>query len=128
MVTKMCSLLVLWSKTHEVSILHAWECDAMTCNVVKRLASQSRVNYLYDVICQSDMLSSYGTGNITCLGHAGLSGTKKRSCRSVRVVSLLSDLLAQPSGLRERWGDSATGPGAAETAATLMGSRVGGSH
>ena len=33
----------------------------MTRNVVKRLANQNRVNCLFDIIGQSDMLSFYGT-------------------------------------------------------------------
>ena len=53
-------------------------------NGVKRWANQSHVNCLYDMIGQSDMLSSYGTGNITRSEHRGLSGTKRR--RSVRDV------------------------------------------
>ena len=56
-VTKMCSSFILCSKIHEISVLHAWECDAMSRNVVKRLASQNRVNCLFDVIGQTDMLS-----------------------------------------------------------------------
>ena len=40
-----------------LSTLHAWKCDAMTRNVVERLANQNRVNCLFDVIGQSDMLS-----------------------------------------------------------------------
>ena len=39
----------------------------MTRNVVKRLANRSRVNCLFDMIRQSDMWSSDGTGNIICL-------------------------------------------------------------
>ena len=53
---------------HKVSILHALECDAMTWNAVKRLPNQSHV-YVYcvcNMIRQLDMLSFYGTGNITC--------------------------------------------------------------
>ena len=58
----------------------------MTQNVVKWLANNSRVNCLNDVISQTDILSSYETGNITCWGHRGPSGTKKRRRRSVRAV------------------------------------------
>ena len=80
-VTKMCSSLILCSKIHEISVLHAWECDAMSRNVVKRLAIQNRVNCLLDMIGQSDMLSLYGTEIRICLGHRELSGTKKtRRC------------------------------------------------
>ena len=39
----------------------------MTRNVVKRLASRSRVSCLFDMIRQSDMWSFDGTGNIICL-------------------------------------------------------------
>ena len=49
----------------------------MIWNVVKRLANQNRVNCLFDVIGQSDMLSLYGTEKNICLGHRGLSEMKK---------------------------------------------------
>ena len=39
-----------------------------------------------DTILQSDMFTFCGTGNITCLGHRGLSGTKKRRLRSFWAV------------------------------------------
>ena len=67
------------------TVLHAWQCDAMTRNAMKRLATQNCVNCLYDMIGQSDMLSSYGTGNITYLERRGLLGTKKRKRRSIRA-------------------------------------------
>ena len=60
-VTKTCSSLISCSLIHEVSVLHVWECDAMTQNVVKKLADQKGVNRLFDMISQSDMLSFYGT-------------------------------------------------------------------
>ena len=81
----MYSSLISCSTIHDLSVLQAWECDAMTWNVVKRLANQNRVNCLYDLIGQSDMLSSYGTGNITYLERRGLLGTKKRKRRSIRA-------------------------------------------
>ena len=52
-----------------LSVLHALEYDAVTRIAVKRLANQSRVNCLFDVIGQSSMLSSYGAGNVTRSGH-----------------------------------------------------------
>ena len=60
-VTKTCSSLISCSTIHKLSVLHAWECDALTRNVVKRSANQNRVNYFFDMIGQSDMLSFYGT-------------------------------------------------------------------
>ena len=33
-VTKTCSSLFLCSTIHELSVLHTWECDSMTRNVV----------------------------------------------------------------------------------------------
>ena len=42
---------------HELSVLHAEECDAMSRNVVKRPANQNRVNCSFDVIGQSDRLN-----------------------------------------------------------------------
>ena len=68
---------------HELSVLHAWECDSMTRNVVERFASQNRVNWLFDMIGRSDMLSFYGTEQNMCLGHRGLSGTRKTRRRSI---------------------------------------------
>ena len=50
---------------------------------MNRLAKRRRVYCLYDMIGQSEMLSFHGTGNITCVGHRGLSGTKRK--RSVRA-------------------------------------------
>ena len=38
---------------HELSGLHAEECDAVSRNVVTRLANQNCVNCLFDVINQS---------------------------------------------------------------------------
>ena len=48
--TKTCSSLISCSTIHELSGLHAWKCDAMSRNVVKRLASQNRVNCLFDMM------------------------------------------------------------------------------
>ena len=103
-VTKTCSSLISCSTIHELYDLHASECDAMTCNVVKRLASQTLANCLFDVIGQLRMLSFYRT-------EKSLSGAQRtvrneedntlfslgRSANSF-VVSLLSDMLAQPEG------------------------------
>ena len=66
--------------------MHAWECDAMTWNVVEKLANKSHVKCLYNIIGQLEVLSFYGTGNSTYLGHRGLSGTKKGRCRSIRAI------------------------------------------
>ena len=77
-VTKTCWSLLSCSTVHDLSVLHALECDAR--NVVKRLAKRSRVNCLFD------MLNFYGTGSNTCLGHRGLSGTKKKRRPSLRAV------------------------------------------
>ena len=57
--------------------------DAMSRNAVNRLANQNRVNCLFDMIDQSDMLSFRGTEKNMCLGHRGLLGTKKTRRRSV---------------------------------------------
>ena len=43
----------------------------MTRNVLKRLADESRVNWSYDTIGQSDILSFSGTGNTTYLENRG---------------------------------------------------------
>ena len=56
MVTKACSLLIACSKIHKLSILHTWECDDTTRNVVKKLANQNPVICLLDMIGKSDML------------------------------------------------------------------------
>ena len=77
--TKTCLSIISCFTIHELSVLHAWECDAITRNVVKRLANQNCVNSLFDMIGQSDVLSFYGTEKNTCLGHRGPSGTKKTS-------------------------------------------------
>ena len=63
-VTKTCSSLFSCSTIHELSVLHAWEGDAMTLTVAKRLANQNRVNCVFVMIGQSDMLSSDGIGEI----------------------------------------------------------------
>ena len=68
----MYSSLISCSTIHDLSVLQAWECDAMTWNVVKRLANQNRVNCLFDVIGQSDMLSLFATEKKMCLRHRGL--------------------------------------------------------
>ena len=86
MVTKTYFSLISCSTIHELSVLHAWECDAMTRNVVKRLANREHVGCLFDMIGRSDMLSSDGTGKITRLEHTGLPGTKRKRPRSVRAV------------------------------------------
>ena len=54
-----------------LSVLHALEYDAVTRIAVKRLANQSRVNCLYNMIGQSDMLN-YGAGIIKFSGLRGL--------------------------------------------------------
>ena len=82
-VTKTCSSLILCSTIHELFVLHAWECDAMTRNVVKRLAKQNRVSCLFDMTGQSDMLGFYRTKKKDLLRDRGLSGTKKTRRRSV---------------------------------------------
>ena len=51
--------LVLYNS--EQFVLHAWECDAKTWNIVKALANQIHVIRLFDMIGQSNMLSFYGT-------------------------------------------------------------------
>ena len=84
--TKTCTSLMSCSTIHDLSVLHAWECDPMTWNVVKRLASKNRSNSLFDVIGQSDMLSFYGTEKKYVLRHRGLPGTKKTRSRSVYAV------------------------------------------
>ena len=71
---------------HEQSVLHAWECDAITRNVVKGLADQNRVDCLFAMIGQSDMLSLYGTEDTMCLGHRGLPGKKKTRRRSLYAI------------------------------------------
>ena len=59
--------------------LGRWCYDSERCE--KRLSDQNRINCLFDMIGQSDMLSFYGTEKNMCLGHRGLSGTKKtRRC------------------------------------------------
>ena len=66
---------------------HFWECDAMTRSVVKRSPNENRVNCLFHIIGQSDMLSFYGIEREkkkkSCIGHRGLSGTNKIRRRSV---------------------------------------------
>ena len=57
MVTTTCSSLFSCSTLHELSVLHADDCAAITENVVKRLASPNRVNCLSDGIGQSDRFS-----------------------------------------------------------------------
>ena len=101
------------------------------------------------MIGQSIMLSFYRTKKNKCLGHREPSWTKKTRLftlsRSVKgfVVSLLLDQLAQLEGTvnaslltfswkqvqeRQNWGGSTIRPGAAETAASFMGSGVSRSH
>ena len=98
----------------------------MTWNGVKRLANRIRVNCLFDVIGQSDMLSLFATEKKMCLRHRGLliryvelvrsrGKNVRRAQRTVKneedktsfslgrsaesfVVSLQSDQLAQPEG------------------------------
>ena len=50
----MCCSLFSCSTIHQLSVLHAEECAAMSRNVAKRPANQNRVNCLFDVIGQSD--------------------------------------------------------------------------
>ena len=107
MVTKTCSSLISCSTSHELSVLHAWECDAMIWNVMKRLANQNRVNCLFDMIGQSDMSSFYGTEKNNYVLGAQRTVRKEEDKtlfslgRSAErfVVSLLSDQLAQPEGI-----------------------------
>ena len=79
-------------------------CDAVTWNVVKRLANQNRVNCLFDMIGQSNMLSFYGSGENVCLGHRGLRNEEDKTsfnlgCSAERfAVSLLSNQFAQLEG------------------------------
>ena len=68
-VTKTCLSLISCSTIHKLSILHAWECDAMTQNIVKRVANQNCVNCLFDMIGQSNMSSFSGTEKNICLRH-----------------------------------------------------------
>ena len=104
-VTKTCSSLFLCSTIHELSVLHTWECDAMTRNVVKKLANQNCVNRLFYIIGQSDMLSFYGTekkymfrAQRTVRNEENkTSFSLGRSAESF-IVSLLSDQLAQLEG------------------------------
>ena len=67
-VTKTCSSVISCSTIHELSVLHALECDAMTRNVVKTLANQNRVNCLVDMISQSNILSFYKKKKICARG------------------------------------------------------------
>ena len=62
------SSLISYSTIYELSVLHVWECNAMTRNVVKRLANQNGVNCLFYIIGQSNMLIFYGTEKIIYLG------------------------------------------------------------
>ena len=104
-VTKTCSSLISCSTIHELAVLHAWECDATTWNVVKRLANQNLVNCLFDMIGRSDTLSFYGTEKKYMLRaqrtvrneEDKTSFSLGRSAES-SVVNLLSDQLAQPEG------------------------------
>ena len=76
--------------------------DAMTLTVAKRLANQNRVNCVFVMIGQSDMLSFYRTEKNMCLRSVVNKDdtTLFRLGRSAEsfVVSLLSDQLAQPVG------------------------------
>ena len=87
-VTKTCSSLIscfLQSTYYpfcapgKLSVSHAWECDSITRNFVKRLSNQSRANCLFDMIGQSNMLSFYGT-------------EKKKMLRAQRTVRHEEDL------------------------------------
>ena len=69
--------LVLYNS--EQFVLHAWECDAKTWNIVKALANQIHVIRLFDMIGQSNMLSFYGT-------------EKKKMLRAQRTVRHEEDL------------------------------------
>ena len=76
----------------------------MTWNGVKRLANRIRVNCLFDVIGQSDLLSFYGTEKVCLKAQRTVRNEEDktsfsfgRSAESL-VVSLLSDQLAQPEG------------------------------
>ena len=85
-VTKTCSSLISCAtnpRTIRLARLGMWCCDLESC---EKIGWPSPVDYLYDIIGQSDVLSFYGTRNTTCLGHTGLSGTKKRRRRSARAV------------------------------------------
>ena len=101
--TKTCLSLILCCIVHEHPFCTLG--NAMVWDVVKRFANQNRVNCLFDMIGQLDMLSFYRTEKSMCFRHRELSGTKKtrrclvlgRSAKSL-VVSLLSDQLAQPQG------------------------------
>ena len=78
---------------------------AITRNVVKRLANHNRVNCLFDMIGQSDMLRFYETEKNICLGAQRTAGNEEvktsfslgRRAESF-AVSLLSHHLAQPEG------------------------------
>ena len=79
-------------------------CDAVTWNVVKRLANQNRVNCLFDVIGQSDLLSFYGTEKVCLKAQRTVRNEEDKTSFSLGrsaesfVVSLQSDQLAQPEG------------------------------
>ena len=55
--TKTCLSIISCFTIHELSVLHALECDAMTRNVMERVANQNRLNCLFDMIGESDTLS-----------------------------------------------------------------------
>ena len=105
MVTKTCSSLISCSTIHDLSVLHAWECDAMTWNVVKRLANRGRVNCLFDMVGQPNMLSYYETEKIVLRAQRTVRNEEDKTSFSLGhsaesvVVSLLSDQLAQPEGI-----------------------------
>ena len=121
----------------------------MTWNVVKRFANRDPINCLFHMISQSDMLIFYGTEKIVCFKQRGLSETKKTRSRSfwavvskvwllvfcqtswhnLRGLSTLRNHLFSRKQVQERedWGGSTTRPGAAETAASFIGSGVIGS-
>ena len=141
-VTKTYSSLISCSTFHELSVLHAWECDAMIWNVVKRLANQNRVNCLFDEICLSDTLSFFTEQRKKYVLRAQrtVSGTKKQD--ESFVASLLSEQWAQPEGIinasywrftESKLRNDSTGavlrldPGL-QSAASFMGLGVSGSH
>ena len=73
----MCSSLFSCSTLHDLSVLHAEQCAAMSRNVMKRLANQNRVKCLFDVIDQSDYVKLFTEQSIyLCSGYRGLSRAK----------------------------------------------------
>ena len=64
--TVVTKTLISCSTIHELSVLHPWECDAMTRKAVNRLANKNRINCLFGIIGQTDTSIFFAEQRNTC--------------------------------------------------------------